>query len=156
MAPSELGAVMRARIGTVVIAALLCVLAFGAAGCSGGGSKPAAPDKCGSLAEFAESARQFATFLAGRSFDIGKFAEGDWVRFQVLDLASSPPDEIGDDVHVLADASSKFVDAIAGVDLSNLDQESLEKLQEFWTGIDQQRVKQASQNISAWVRKTCP
>jgi hypothetical protein len=55
-------------------------------------------------------------------------------------------------VHVLADASSKFVDAIAGVELSNLDQESLEKLHEFWTENDQQRVTQA-QNISAWCRR---
>jgi hypothetical protein len=145
---------MRARVGTVVV--LLCVLASGAAGCSGRSSKPAAAaDKCGSLANFAESARQFAAFLAERSFDIDKFAEGDWVRFQLLEIGSRPPDEIRDDVHVLADASSKFVDAISGVDLTNLDQESLENLQEFWAGIDQQRVRQASQNISAWVQEIC-
>jgi hypothetical protein len=105
---------MNARVRIIAIVALLCLLAFGAAGCSGGGSKPTvAPDRCGSLANFAESARQFATFLAGRSFDIDKFAKGDWVRFQLLEIGSRPPDEIRDDVHVLADASSKFVAAIS-------------------------------------------
>jgi hypothetical protein len=146
---------MKARVRIIAIVALLCLLAFGAAGCSGGGSKPTvAPDRCGSLANFAESARQFATFLAGRSFDIDKFAKGDWVRFQLLEIGSPPPDEIRDDVHVLADASSKFVAAISGVDYTNLDQE-LEKLQEFWAKIDQQRVRQASHNISAWVQEIC-
>jgi len=128
---------MRARVGSGVTVALLFVLAFAAAGCSGGASKPAIPDRCGSLANFAESARQFAAFLAARSFNLEKFAKGDWVRFQLLEIASSPPDEIRADVHVLADASAKFVDATSSVDLSNLDRESLEKLQEFWTKIDQ-------------------
>jgi hypothetical protein len=150
-----MGRMMRARVGAVLIVALFSLLAFGAAGCSGGGSEPAASRKCRSLANFAESVQQFATFLAGRRFDIARFAEEDWVRFQALDLFA-PPDEIRDDVHVLAVSSAKFVDAIAGVDLSNLDQESLEELQVLWTEIDQQRVTQAAKNISAWVQETCP
>jgi len=138
-----------------VIVALLFDLVFAAAGCGGGGPKPAAADRCGSLANFAESARQFVAFLAARRFNVDKFAKGDWMRFQLLEIAGSPPDEIRDDVHVLGDASAKFVDALSSVDVSNLDQESLEQLQEFWTKIDQKRVRQASQNISAWVQETC-
>ena len=137
----------------VLIGAISCVLALTATGCGNGGSESAASRECRGLKNFAESAHEFATFLAAKRFNLQKF-DAKWVGFQVVD-GPDAPDAIRADVHVLADASSKFVDAIARVDVSNLDQESLDELQELWTKIDQQRIAQASTNISAWVHERC-
>jgi hypothetical protein len=143
---------MRARAGTVLVVAIFSVLAFARTGCGSESSESAASRECRSLANFAKSARQFARFVSARSFDNENF-EGDWVGFQALD-AFNPPNEIRNDVHVLAEASAKFVDALVGVDVASPD--PLESLQKLWTRNDQKKVRQASQNISAWVKEKCP
>jgi hypothetical protein len=144
---------MRARVRTVLIA-IFAVLAFAVAGCGGGGSGSVASSKCKGLAHLAESAQKFSTFLTGRNPDLEKFAEefDDFAIFSLLNIVPGAPDEIRDDLQVLDDAFSKYLDAVAGVDLGNLDQEALEKLQHPSIEIDQQKVMQASQNISAWVQ----
>ena len=77
--------------------------------------------------------------------------------FSFLTIVSSPPDEIRDDLQVLDDAFLKYVDAVAGLDPGNLDREALEKLQKPkpWNEIDQQKIRQAAQNIAAWARENC-
>ncbi len=160
---------MRARVGTVVTFAFLCVLAFAAAGCSGGlgGSESRASSKCRGLAHVADAAQKFSTFLTGSNLDPKKFVEEfhDFAFFRYVGIVGGAPDEIRGDMQVLDDAFQKYVDAFAAWEPANLDQagkldrKALEKLQHPQPptiDIDEHRVKQASQNITAWVQETCP
>jgi hypothetical protein len=62
-------------------------------------------------------------------------------------------------LQVLDKAFWKYVNAIGDtdIDLANLDQDALAKLQKPkpWNQIDQQKIQQASQNINAWTRENC-
>ena len=74
------------------------------------------------------------------------------------ELAERVPEEIRDDYQVLADNFKEFAEALEGVDLSSgatPDAETLAKLQEAATSMDQPEVQQASQNIEAWVKANC-
>jgi hypothetical protein len=57
----------------------------------------------------------------------------------------------------LDDTFSRYLDAIADVDLGNLDQEALEKLQKPkpWTESNKRKIRRASQNITAWAGGKC-
>ena len=74
------------------------------------------------------------------------------------ELAERVPEEIRDDYQVLADNFKEFAEALEGVDLSSgatPDAETLAKLQEAATSMDQPEVQQASENIEAWVTANC-
>jgi len=140
---------------------------------SGGGSQPAtttaaaeteavettdlSDDTKQSCKRLAETAQKFSAVLKEGNFD--QFGEEfyDFAIFSFLAIVPEAPDEIRDDLRVLDDALTKYVDAIIGADFTKLDQETLDQqLQtKLSTEIDLQRVTQASQNISAWVRESC-
>jgi hypothetical protein len=180
---------MRLRVRTFLIVAILFVIPLTAAGCGAGGSRSAASGKCSGLAHLAEASQKFSTFLTGSNPDPKKFVEEshDFAVFRYLDLVGGAPNEIRGGIQVLDDAWQKYVDAIAAwdpeklaqkalkkldaiadLDLKNLDQEkldaiadpdlrkALEKLEHSHPPsieIDEHRIMQASQNISAWVQR---
>ena len=74
------------------------------------------------------------------------------------ELADRVPEEIRDDYQVLADNFKEFAEALEGVDLSSgatPDAETLAKLQQAASSMDQPEVRQASENIEAWVSENC-
>jgi hypothetical protein len=142
--------VLRARIRTVLIVAVLGLLAFAVAGCGGGGSGSAAASKCRGLAHLAEAAQKFSTFLTASNPDPETFVEEfhDFAVFRFLNLVGGAPDEIRDDIDVLDDAFQKYVDAVADLDLppGNLDQKALEKLdQKALEKLDQKALEKLDQ-----------
>ena len=72
-------------------------------------------------------------------------------------LTAAAPAEIKDDFQTIADAYSKMVDALKGVDLSNPnpDPATLAKLTKLGQELNQQKLTQASTNISNWARDNC-
>ena len=142
--------VLTTRIRTVLIVAVLGLLAFAVAGRGGGGSGSAAASKCRSLAHLAESAQKFSTFLTGSNPDPETFVDEfhDFAVFRFLNLVGGAPDEIRDDINVLDDAFQKYVDAVADLDLppGNLDQTALEKLdQKSLEKLDQKALEKLDQ-----------
>jgi hypothetical protein len=73
------------------------------------------------------------------------------------ELTAAAPAEIKDDFQVIADAYSKLVDALQGVDLSdpNPDPATLQKLAQASQELDQAKLTQASTNISTWAQENC-
>ena len=73
------------------------------------------------------------------------------------ELTAAAPDEIKDDFQVIADAYSKMVDALQGVDLSdpNPDAATLQKLTQLGQDLDQPALTQASTNIATWAQENC-
>jgi hypothetical protein len=74
------------------------------------------------------------------------------------EFADKTPDEIRSDFQTLADAYSKLVGALKGVDLSSGKTPSpdvIAKLLKIEGEIDQQKLAKASANISAWASKNC-
>jgi hypothetical protein len=174
---------MKPRFGTVLVVVSLGVLVLALAGCGGGGDEVAEPAvettattetettatteteateteptstaggfvASGKCKELAESAQEFQADFTSGDVDFQEAAD----RFQ--EFADEVPDEIQDDVQTLADAFSKYADALEGVDLTstNPDPAALQKLQELSQEIDQEKVSQASQNVAAWVQKNC-
>jgi hypothetical protein len=149
---------MRVNFGTVLILAIVAALALAVAGCGGGDSAAARTSGCKRLGE---AAQKFSTFATGRDPDPETFVKefDDFGVFSFLTIVSKPPEEIRDDLQVLDKAFWKYVNAIGDtdIDLANLDQEALAKLQKPkpWNQIDQQKIQQASQNITAWTRENC-
>jgi hypothetical protein len=148
---------MRLNVGNIRILAIVAVLALAVAGCGGGSSDSAA--RTSGCRHLSDSAQKFSTFATGRNSDLETFVEEfhDFAVFSFLTIVSRPPDEIRDDLLVLDDAFLKYVDAVAGLDPGNLDRKALEKLQKPtpWNEIDQQKIRQAAHNITAWVRENC-
>ena len=147
------------RFGQVLtLAALLGVLALAVTGCGVGDSESARTSGCKRLGE---AAQKFSTFATARDSDAQTFVDEfhDFAVFTFLTIVSKPPDEIRDDLLVLDNAFMKYVDAIANtdIDLAKLDPEALAKLQKPkpWNRSDQQKIQQASQNITAWTRENC-
>jgi hypothetical protein len=74
------------------------------------------------------------------------------------EFADQAPAEIRDDFQVVADAYSKIADALGGVNVAageTPDPEALQKLQEASSEIDQAKVTEATNNITAWVTENC-
>ena len=69
------------------------------------------------------------------------------------------PEEIQDDVQVLADVYDKYIDVIADIDLQPGETPSPAsrsgELTEALTTIDQQAVTEASTNLSTWATENC-
>jgi hypothetical protein len=102
--------------------------------------------------EFAELSAKLQNAFSGTGSDLEETKK-------LLDAyAEKAPEEIRDDFRVIANFWAKMVDALEGVDLQSgtpPSPEALERLQKVQTEIDQQRLQQASQNISNWVQKNC-
>jgi hypothetical protein len=74
------------------------------------------------------------------------------------ELADRVPEEIRDDYRVLADNFKEFAEALKGVDLTSGETpspETLAKLQQAATAMDQPEIQQASENIESWVEENC-
>lgn len=152
----------------------LCALTLLAASCGGDDSSNATETAAATEAKSEESGssggsakdckefeaaatqvgQQFATALTGTggTADLQKAAK----LFD--ELTSRAPDEIKADFETINEAMSKLAEALEGVDLSGQttpDAATLEKLQKISTEIDQQKLSQASANITAWAQKNC-
>ena len=74
------------------------------------------------------------------------------------EVVSKAPEEIRDDVQVLADAWGEYAAVLGDLDLQageTPDAEALAKLQQALTSIDQQEVSAAAERISAWTTANC-
>jgi hypothetical protein len=66
------------------------------------------------------------------------------------------PSEIRADLQVLADALSKYADALKDLKPAQApDAKTLQKLQQLATSIDQPKVEAASKRVEAWAKKNC-
>jgi hypothetical protein len=73
-------------------------------------------------------------------------------------FADDAPEEIREDFRVIAEAYGKIAEALEGVDLTEgaqPDAEALAKLQQLSTELDQVRLEEANDNITAWVDENC-
>jgi hypothetical protein len=71
-------------------------------------------------------------------------------------FADKTPSDIRPDFEVVADYLSKFAEAFGGIKVGKTpDAATIAKLQKIATSLDQAKLTQASQNISAWVTKNC-
>ena len=170
----------------MMTAAAVSGLALVAAGCGGGGSKSSATPETttttettttestptttetttqtttqsttpafaasGKCKDLAEKAQGFTQATSGANPDLQQAADA----FQ--DFVKEVPSEIQDDVQTLADAFSKYADALKGVDLQSGQTPSadqLAKLQQLAKDFDAPKIQQASKNVQAWVTKNC-
>ena len=72
--------------------------------------------------------------------------------------ADEAPEEIRDDFKVIAEAYGKIAEALERVDVSSgaqPDPEALAKLQALASELDQPRLEEANENITAWVNENC-
>jgi hypothetical protein len=155
-------------VGVVVLGVVL-------AGCGGGGSKKSsAPSTTttqttapattstkttsgtpnfatsGNCKDLASSAQKFSAALTGAAGNLKKQAQ----LFQ--EFADKAPSDIRSDVKTIADAFSKLADAGVNFKTGQVpSSDQLAKLQAAVKQIDQAKVTQASQRISAWVQKNC-
>lgn len=73
-------------------------------------------------------------------------------------FADDAPEEIREDFQVIAEAYGKIAEALEGVDLSSGEQpdpEAMAELQQLSTELDQPRIQEANENITAWVEENC-
>lgn len=74
------------------------------------------------------------------------------------EFVDKAPEEIRADLQVLADAFSKYVDALGDVDLKageTPDAETIQKLQQALASVDEAKVQAASARLDAWAKKNC-
>jgi hypothetical protein len=74
------------------------------------------------------------------------------------EFADQVPEEIQDDVQVLADVYDKYVSVIADIDLQPGETPSAEQIGQLTAAlqdIDQQAVTEASTNLSTWATENC-
>ena len=105
--------------------------------------------KCRDLAESGQ--KLSAAFSGGTSGQsLKKYSE------LLKEFAKKVPSEIRGDFQVLADYVSKIADATGNLKAGQTpDPQVLAKLQKLATQIDQAKLTQASQHITAWVQKNC-
>ena len=73
-------------------------------------------------------------------------------------FAKEVPSEIRGDVQTIADAISKYAEALKGVNISAGQTPSaadLQKLQAALSSLDQQKLQAAEQHLDAWTKKNC-
>lgn len=172
-----------------VAAVLLAVLAFAAAGCGGDDESSADTDtvvatdtvtedtttedtttedtttdvtdtdasgalpsgECLELVNAAAALGQ--AFAAGASTDLDESSE------QFAEFAEQVPEEIRDDVRILADAYAEYADAIGDIGIEAGQTPTAEQITEFQQAlatIDQASVTAASARIEAWADANCP
>jgi hypothetical protein len=74
------------------------------------------------------------------------------------EFADQVPEEIQDDVQVLADVYDKYISVIADIDLQPGETPSAEQIGQLTAAlqdIDQQAVTEASTNLSTWATENC-
>lgn len=71
------------------------------------------------------------------------------------ELVDAAPDEIKEDMAVLAEGISKYAEALQGVNLTQPSAEDIAKLQEISQSFDSADLQEASTNIEAWVTENC-
>jgi hypothetical protein len=105
--------------------------------------------KCRDLAESGQ--KLSAAFSGGTSGQsLKKYSE------LLQEFAKKVPSDIRGDFKVLADYVSKIADVTGSLKAGQTpDPQVLAKLQKLATQIDQAKLTQASQNITAWVQKNC-
>ncbi len=105
--------------------------------------------KCRDLAESGQ--KLSAAFSGGTSGQsLKKYSE------LLQEFAKKVPSDIRGDFKVLADYVSKIADVTGSLKAGQTpDPQVLAKLQKLATQIDQAKLTQASQNITAWIQKNC-
>jgi hypothetical protein len=170
---------MRKRGSAMALFALLAAAALLAAGCGGGGSSSSEAESdtttVETTAEETETTTDDGDTSAFASKDclelagIGaKFAEAaaptgaqsdpEAAAAFFEELVEKAPDEIKDDMAVLAEAIAEITTALKGIDLTGAaaaDPETLAKLQELGEKFSDPKYQQASQNIEAWAKDNC-
>ena len=103
--------------------------------------------------ELVNSATSFSQALSGAGgTDVKKAAD------LMKEFADKTPADIRPDFEVLADAYAKYAEALKGVDLTSGKTPSpdvIARLQKLSSQIDQAKLTQASQHITAWIQKNC-
>jgi hypothetical protein len=103
--------------------------------------------------ELVTSATSFSQALSGAGgTDVKKAAD------LMKEFADKTPADIRPDFEVLADAYAKYAEALKGVDLTSgktPSPEVIARLQKLSGEIDQAKLTQASQHITAWIQKNC-
>lgn len=75
------------------------------------------------------------------------------------ELVAKAPDEIADDLEIVAGAYREYADALADLDLKEgqvPSAEDLQKIQAAIGSIDQAEVQAAAERLSAWAETNCP
>jgi Flp pilus assembly protein TadD len=164
----------------LALLALLAALVLVAAGC--GGSDEASSDETtvetttetettgedmtetdtedSDLSAFAsEDCLQLASIGAKLSESLGATGSADPEATAAVfdELVSKAPDEIKDDLTVMANAMDEIATALKDVDLSSgtPDPEAIQKLQELGQTLDNAEIQQASDNLEAWATENC-
>jgi ABC-type glycerol-3-phosphate transport system substrate-binding protein len=172
----------------LTILLVLGALAIGAAGC-GGGSKSAADTSTttetsmqateateatqtttestsseaggidfasGDCKKLLESSQELSASLSSAAADKEKLQQAKRIFQNAVDKA---PSDIKADLQVLADAFSKYIDALGNINLKpgeTPDAATLQKLQQAIASVDETKVQQASQHLDAWAKTHCP
>jgi hypothetical protein len=109
----------------------------------------------GDCSKLLQSAQELSQSLSAAATDKEKLRQAKQL-FQ--DFVNKAPSEIKADLQVLADAFSKYIDALGNIDLKpgqTPDAATLQKLQQAIASIDQTKVQQASQHLDAWAKEHC-
>jgi hypothetical protein len=73
-------------------------------------------------------------------------------------LVASAPDEIKDDLQVIADGVGTLAEAMKGIDLTSgatPSADDLAKMQKALASVDSAKLQAASQNVEAWAKDNC-
>ena len=161
--------------------AFLLVLALLAAGCGGGDDNASDTDTV--VTETTDDITTDETTDETTTDDDGSFATGecaelvaaatsisqtfsatgttddiDEARDQFEEFADNAPEEIRDDLQVLAAAYEEFAEVLGDVDIEpgeTPDAEAIQALQAAIAAIDQAEITEASANVNAWTTANC-
>jgi hypothetical protein len=106
----------------------------------------------GKCRDLATSAQKLSAAFTGSSnrADLKKYAA------LLQDFVKKVPSDIKPDFQVLADYVSKIADVAGNLKAGQTpDPQTLAKLQKLSTSIDQAKLTQASEHVTAWVQKNC-
>jgi hypothetical protein len=109
----------------------------------------------GECRELVDAAADLSQSLGAGTGTSADFQDSQRVFQEFVDRA---PEEIRADLQVLADAFTKYADALEGVDLQageTPDAATLQKLQAAVASIDQAEVQAASERVDTWARENC-
>jgi hypothetical protein len=173
----------RRRAALLALLALLGAVALLAAGCGGGDSESAADEttiETTTEADTDTDTTEDTGEMTDEDTDLSAFASEDCLQLAQVgarfsesmsgtgdvgdvetffqELADKAPDEIADDLRVLAEAMGEYAEAFQGIDLTGAaaaDPETIQKLQELAAKFDDEKYVQASENIQAWAEENC-
>jgi hypothetical protein len=100
-----------------------------------------------------------ATAAFSQAFSTSTFGEDVDDTSEIFDdFAESAPEEIRDDIRILAEAYAEYADVLADADIDPgevPDAAAIAALQAALARIDQEGVTEASANVSAWATANC-